>query len=95
MKIKPNFCSICGDQIIDKGKPLSNYTCKLVELTGGHTTHIAICKKCKPNMTTKDWEKLVELNMNYLANDTDQPRLKEVYKKMKFRKFKSEAVKEI
>jgi NMD protein affecting ribosome stability and mRNA decay len=91
MEIKPRFCPICGDEIIsDKGRILPNHSQTFIVLTDGHTTHIAVCKKCRDTLTRDDWKELTKLNMQYVADEIEDPEVKKMMSQLEFVKFRGE-----
>lgn len=91
MEIKPRFCPFCQDEFIsEKGRILPNHSQTFIVLTNGHTTHIAVCKKCKKTLTRDEWKELTKLNMQFVANEIQDEQVKSMMSKLEFVKFRGE-----
>ena len=84
--IRKGFCPVCQDRIIDeKGKIMPNQRQYKVVLTNGHTTHLAICKKHRPEEL--DFNIFVRKTLDFIVNELPLDKRKEMksfYQKLEF-----------
>lgn len=67
-QIKEKHCPACDDKFIeDNGRPMSNHRQIRVELTEGHTTDLAICRK--HDLDDKELKKLTRTTLDYVAKN--------------------------